>query len=483
MTDYESVTSKISLDFAQRTSPVTVFAKQGDENTRHITITPLANGVPMSLGNDEHFVARFAAKKPDGTYVYNDSASIGADGLINVTLTDQTLAAHGNALCCIVLTNNDGKTLTSQNFTLIIEYSAGAYENLASSDEILGIDVKIDEINALMTRIEGMLESGELRGDSIFVRYSANADGTNFTEEWSSGKSYIGIATGQIAPTDKSGYNWMFIGEGAGGSGLPDVNAEDNGKVLIVNEGDWTVGALPNNLRDTLTITLKASAWADGKQTIVAAEVSENCTLVVNPTEGSKDAYIASVIELTEAEVGKMVFECTEAPTEDIEVLVHVVGSLVEVDGAPDFIFANSKEELPADAKEGAIAFVPSEGESGGNNIEFLDLSGWISVSSALVMGGAFISESWNGNDVMTKLGKGVVKIRIHVSGASGAGGRNELEMVATPQAIYNENRLTHYQVNGFAYDGNVGLVYLYALFTTSELKYMAKVVTTHNAV
>lgn len=147
---------------------------------------------------------------------------------------------------------------------------------------------------------------------------------------------------------------------------IPEVTPEDNGKVLIVNDGDWTVGALPNNLRATLHITLKANAWADGKQTIENNAVSENCTLVVNPTEGSKDAYIASVIELTEAEVGKMVFTCVTVPTEDIEVLVHVVGSLVEVEGAPDFIYANSKEELPADAKEGAIAFVPSEGESGG---------------------------------------------------------------------------------------------------------------------
>lgn len=53
-----------------------------------------------------------------------------------------------------------------------------------------------------------------LNGDNAFIRYSASADGTDFTEEWSQGQNYIGFATGQSAPTDKSGYEWLlFKGE------------------------------------------------------------------------------------------------------------------------------------------------------------------------------------------------------------------------------------------------------------------------------
>lgn len=47
-----------------------------------------------------------------------------------------------------------------------------------------------------------------INGDSVFVRYSASADGTDFTEEHSEGQRYIGIATGQSAPTEKTGYTW-----------------------------------------------------------------------------------------------------------------------------------------------------------------------------------------------------------------------------------------------------------------------------------
>ena len=50
-----------------------------------------------------------------------------------------------------------------------------------------------------------------LKGDSVFIRYSASADGTDFTNTWREGQGYIGVATGQTAPTDKSKYNWMNI--------------------------------------------------------------------------------------------------------------------------------------------------------------------------------------------------------------------------------------------------------------------------------
>lgn len=151
---FSEVVKTISLDFAQKTSPVTVFAKQGDNNTRIIHIQPLINGVPMNIDRSFQYVAKFAAKKPDGHYVYNDSAKINDDGTITVTLTDQTLAAHGNATCCIMMETQGGDVLSSQNFSLIIEYSAGAYQNLASSDEIVGLDEKLDQAQELIDKLK-----------------------------------------------------------------------------------------------------------------------------------------------------------------------------------------------------------------------------------------------------------------------------------------------------------------------------------------
>ena len=49
------------------------------------------------------------------------------------------------------------------------------------------------------------------KGDSAFIRYSAYFDGTDFTETWTEGQTYVGFATGQTAPTDKSEYTWIYI--------------------------------------------------------------------------------------------------------------------------------------------------------------------------------------------------------------------------------------------------------------------------------
>lgn len=156
---FSDVEKMIYLDFAQKTSLVTVFAKQGDNNTRTIQIFPMLDGIPMAIDREAQYVAKFAAKKPDGHYVYNDSAKINDDGTITVTLTDQTLAAHGNATCCIMLETQSDDVLTSQNFTLIIEYSAGAYKNLASSDEIMGLDDKLAQVQALIDKLNGEIDS------------------------------------------------------------------------------------------------------------------------------------------------------------------------------------------------------------------------------------------------------------------------------------------------------------------------------------
>lgn len=61
-------------------------------------------------------------------------------------------------------------------------------------------------------RIEINGKDYEIKGDSVFIRYSANADGTDFTETWSEGQNYIGFASATEAPTQNTDYTWVNMG-------------------------------------------------------------------------------------------------------------------------------------------------------------------------------------------------------------------------------------------------------------------------------
>ena len=76
-------------------------------------------------------------------------------------------------------------------------------------------------------KIPAILRKGD-KGDNAFIRYSANADGTDFTKTWGAGQTYIGFATGQIAPTDKSGYEWVSLGVAE----AKDITVDDIGTRL-----------------------------------------------------------------------------------------------------------------------------------------------------------------------------------------------------------------------------------------------------------
>lgn len=78
-------------------------------------------------------------------------------------------------------------------------------------------------------------------GNSIFIRYSANSDGSSMSPTYSSGHKYIGIYVGQSAPSLYTSYTWCkFIGDDGEAGTSSDINVvqtliDDGYKPLLLS--------------------------------------------------------------------------------------------------------------------------------------------------------------------------------------------------------------------------------------------------------
>ena len=156
------------------------------------------------------------------------------------------------------------------------------------------------------------------KGDSCFIRYSAHADGTDFTKTWSEGQSYIGIATAQVTPTDKSGYVWC---RSVGGKSAYDIACElenfqgteqewleslkgADGKTPYIKNGTWWIDKTDTGVKaegkdgaDGKTPYIQDGYWyIDGVNTNVKAEGVDGKDYVL--TEADKIEIAGMIVEM-----------------------------------------------------------------------------------------------------------------------------------------------------------------------------------------
>lgn len=124
------IKQEINLDFGRNTMPITVFAKQNDNKTRFLEITPLNSGQSYAL--EEGITPRLQLTKSDGHTVFNDAKI--ENGVIIAELTAQALAAPGVAVAEIGLYKGE-ELLSSQTFYIDVERAAFDKDAPASSDE------------------------------------------------------------------------------------------------------------------------------------------------------------------------------------------------------------------------------------------------------------------------------------------------------------------------------------------------------------
>lgn len=151
-------------------------------------------------------------------------------------------------------------------------------------------------------------------GTSVFVRYSANADGTGFTETWSEGQNYVGFATAHNAPTNKADYTWVFVG-GNGGSGeggkdgvgiekIEQTNSVGNGEVdiytITLTNGDTYDFAVTNGTNGNDGVSPTVSVSKSGKvTTITITDKNGTKTATVNDGADGSSVTVSNVSEST----------------------------------------------------------------------------------------------------------------------------------------------------------------------------------------
>lgn len=142
------IVKTLALDFTREAPLEYIFVKAGDKDSRVLDITPLNSGLAYAIPEGANVV--FAAKKPDKTEILNDAKVNTATGHIEVTLSEQTLAAEGILVCEVGLYSAAGEFLSSQHFYL--KASPFALTDVESSNEynslvvaLLAVDAKVRE--------------------------------------------------------------------------------------------------------------------------------------------------------------------------------------------------------------------------------------------------------------------------------------------------------------------------------------------------
>ena len=126
------VTESMTLELMAPAGDCTIYAKQGDHDTRAVDITLTAHGTPYSIPMEAGVVLR--AMKPDGTLVIRTAERLQAQ-VVRVVLTDQLLAVPGQVVADLQVVEG-GKTLASGNFRIEVT-AAPTGEEIASESQLL----------------------------------------------------------------------------------------------------------------------------------------------------------------------------------------------------------------------------------------------------------------------------------------------------------------------------------------------------------
>lgn len=125
---------RISLEMHDTASQALLNVKKND-SSRQVRISITDSGKPYKI--EAGCTAKFRAKKPDGTILYNNCMI--ENDVIIYDLTNQTSAAAGLVDCEITLYGPDFKQITSPRFALYVDDTLYSDSEVESKDEFTAL--------------------------------------------------------------------------------------------------------------------------------------------------------------------------------------------------------------------------------------------------------------------------------------------------------------------------------------------------------
>ena len=112
------ITNELKLDIRGKSTLKYIYAKQGDRNSRFISVTLVAASGTIALGTGA--TAKIRALLPDGTTAA-ENATINNDQTITVELSNRILAKKGLVKADIAVYGASGEVLSSEVFCIRVQ--------------------------------------------------------------------------------------------------------------------------------------------------------------------------------------------------------------------------------------------------------------------------------------------------------------------------------------------------------------------------
>ena len=157
-------------------------------------------------------------------------------------LTSSMLQYTGSKMPCniwLVGTDADDEpmSLTSQTFYVMVYEGHGGADAEPSEDELTVLQSAINDVVELEKSVGEAEASRRENFRSVYIKYSFDANGYNYTDSWQQGQQYMGVANTPKEPEDATGYSWILISGGSsGGSAVTVVGKNGYGFYRLAGE-------------------------------------------------------------------------------------------------------------------------------------------------------------------------------------------------------------------------------------------------------